>query len=713
MRSRLIRLRCASALCLLLGASVVSAQQLAPLPGDYGGAGLWQVPTARFGPDGSFTLGIVANSPYNRLFVTAQPFEWLEATFRYTDITNRLYSADASFSGDQSYKDRGIDLRVRLLEESDLFPALALGLRDLGGTQLFGAQYLVANRRYYDFDFSLGLGWGRLGSGGSISNPLGKDEQVEDSRGAGNLSLSNIFRSSNIGVFGGVTWETPIDGLQLAAEYDANDYENEPFDNTRRVRFPINAGLKYRLQSGLAAGLSYQRGSITSFQLSYGFGLASPTGVPKVLDPQPPASRALTRKQMLDKGEAQPDSSDPSGLALKVESALKKQRIGLNGFTIAPDGKSANVWIGSAPYRDTRKQIGRAARASSAVLPDSVLSLEVTEVVNGVETYDAEVFLPALERAATGSISTDEFQRAVEISSPSADKPEKQYAPAQYPQAGWSFNPSLRSSIGGPDNFYFGQLYLKLGGYLNFNPNWSVDGQLGFNIYNNFDSLKLESDSQLPRVRSDIKNYLKEGEQALLRLETNYIGQLSPTLYSRVSAGIFEEMYGGIASELLYRPADPRWAVGININRVRQRDFDQRFTFRDYEVTTGHLTGYFEFPRPSVLVKLSVGQYLAGDRGATLDVSRQFPNGIRIGAFATKTNVSAEQFGEGSFDKGIYLVFPLDTLLPRSTTGAGSFFFRPLTRDGGQMVRDGRSLYDITYGAVKSRIPLRDNLFFD
>jgi len=55
----------------------------------------------------------------------------------------------------------------------------------------------------------------------------------------------------------------------------------------------------------------------------------------------------------------------------------------------------------------------------------------------------------------------------------------------------------------------------------------------------------------------------------------------------------------------------------------------------------------------------------------------------------------------------------LDALLPRSTTGAGSFLLRPLTRDGGQMVRDGRSLYDTTYGAVKARLPLRDDLFFE
>lgn len=692
-------------------ATTVCADDGTPFPGDTGGAGLWQTPTARFGEDGQLSLGVSVNSPYNRLFVSVQPVEWMEATFRYTDITNRLYSPNRDFSGLQSYKDRGIDLRFRLLRESDFLPALSIGLRDLGGTQLFAAQYLVASRRYYDFDFSLGLGWGRLGSGGPIQNPF--ERSASKRGGAGRFSLRSVFSSPDIGVFGGVTWDAPIEGLQLAAEYDANDYKNEPFDNDLKVRFPINFGAKYRFASGVAAGVSFQRGSIVSAQLSLGFNLAAPSGVPKVLDPRPPLSRQQTLKLAIAKGEPELPASDPLILAQSVEKALKAQNINMNGFTLSEDGTSAHLWVPTAPYRDSQKLIGRSARAALSVLPDSVQAITVTELAGGVETYDAKVLRTPLDKAVSGEMLRNEFEHTLTITSPSAEKPAQQYSIANYPQFGWSLNPSLRSSIGGPDQFYFGQLYLKLGGYVNLTPNWSADTVLGFNLYNNFSDLKLESNSELPHVRSDIKDYLKDGEQALVRLETNYITQLAPTWYGRVSAGIFEEMFGGVAGEILYRPANPRWALGLNVNRVRQRDTDQRFSFRDYEVTTGHLTGYFEFPRPSILLKLSAGQYLAGDRGGTIDISRQFPNGIRIGIFATKTNVSAQQFGEGEFDKGIYFIMPLDALLPRSSTGSGSFLFRPLTRDGGQMVRDGRSLYDITYGAVKARLPLRDNLFFE
>jgi len=670
-------------------------------PSDYGGGGFWQTPSARLAREGALAAGVVGNSPYNRLFVNVVPVDGAEITFRYTDITNRLYSSDPEFSGDQSYKDRGLDLRFLLQRETELWPAVALGFRDLAGTQLFSAQYLVASRRYYDLDFSFGLGWGRLGSGGVLPNPLKRTANAK--KGADQITVDTLFSSRRIGILAGLSWDTPVEGLQLVAEYDNNDYQSEPFDNDLEVRWPVNLGAKYRFASGMTAGLSWQRGSIFSFHLAFGVDLATPSGVPKVLDPAPP---------QMEKTPADMRSSSAE-MEQQLRSQLEEQRISLQGFSWADGAQTVKLQISPAPYRDSLKLLGRTARAAAVVLPERIQHLQVVEKTSGVASYQAQVPLTALREVSAGKQPAANFLSQVKISPADVSESDAAEQLAEYPQAGWSLNPVLRSSIGGPDRFYFGQLWLKLGGYVNFTPNWSLDGVLGFNIYNNFDDLKLESDSQLPRVRSDIKNYLKDGEQALVRLESNYIHQFAPTWYGRLSGGLFEEMYGGVAGELLYRPDNPHWALGVNVNRVRQRDFDQRFSFRDYQVTTGHVTGYFEFTRPSVLVKLSAGQYLAGDRGATLDVSRQFPNGIRIGAFATKTNVSAQQFGEGEFDKGIYFILPLDVMLPRSTSGTGAFLLRPLTRDGGQMVRDGRSLYDITYGAVKARLPLRDGLFFE
>ncbi|MDY3199308.1 MAG: YjbH domain-containing protein, partial [Pseudomonadaceae bacterium] len=59
-------------------------------------------------------------------------------------------------------------------------------------------------------------------------------------------------------------------------------------------------------------------------------------------------------------------------------------------------------------------------------------------------------------------------------------------------------------------------------------------------------------------------------------------------------------------------------------------------------------------------------------------------------------NVSAEEFGEGSFDKGIYFTIPFDAFFARSTTSVGSIAWAPVTRDGGARLVRQYHLYDLT-----------------
>jgi membrane-associated phospholipid phosphatase len=151
-----------------------------------------------------------------------------------------------------------------------------------------------------------------------------------------------------------------------------------------------------------------------------------------------------------------------------------------------------------------------------------------------------------------------------------------------------------------------------------------------------------------------------------------------------------------VGGEWLYRPWHSKLAFGVDVNHVRQRDFAQNLSFRDYTVSTGHATLYWDTGWNDLQVKLSAGQYLAGDTGATVDVKRVFANGTAIGAWATKTNVSAQQFGEGSFDKGIYINIPFDVMLPKSAPGIANLMWNPLTRDGGARLSRSFSLFDFT-----------------
>ena len=83
-------------------------------------------------------------------------------------------------------------------------------------------------------------------------------------------------------------------------------------------------------------------------------------------------------------------------------------------------------------------------------------------------------------------------------------------------------------------------------------------------------------------------------------------------------------------------------------------------SFRDYETTTGHLGLYYDFPS-KISGQLLIGKYLAGDKGATLDLSKRFESGFALGIFATKTNLSAEEFGEVLLIKDSIFLYQLNS----------------------------------------------------
>jgi len=687
---------------------------------DFGDVGLLQTPTARMRGDGEFGVGISTVRPVNQIDLFAQLLPWLETSFHYVDITNRLYSQDPSFSGSQHYKHRGIDAKFRLLNEGPWWPSVAIGGQDIGGTGLFSSEYLVSSYHWYDVDFSFGLGWGRLGARGGIRNPFAlvsghfdKDRFAGNDSPAGGLNSGRLFSGHDIGPFGGLEWRTPINGLALRLEYDGNDYKHEALGDNQKVNSPINFGLAYRGLPGLDLGVGVERGNIVMGRFTIYTDFQKLRGVAKTADPlpeavqrpaaeQPEAPAAHAQGVVPDAALAAPAApavvletsvEDRHQFVIKLRETLKQQGFSLIALDYLDYSREIRVWLSQDKFRNPAKASGRAARVLAALAPTEISRFELVFVDRGMESYRVDVSRPEFAAAA----STDDRDAA--LASFVVKGPGDGYSGAEYydatrlPKFSWDTGPAVRQSVGGPDTFYAGQLYWKLATALAVTDHLNLTGVAGFNIVNNFDQIKLQSNSTLPHVRSDIVKYLQQGKNGLINLEADYTWSPLPDVYHRMSAGIFEEMYGGVATELLYRPYGRSWAVALDVNRVKKRGFDEQFDFLPYTVTTGHATLYYKPGFYNLLFKISAGQYLAKDKGGTVDVSREFDSGVRIGVFATKTNVSAAQFGEGSFDKGFYISLPLDLFFAKSTRREAGFTFRPLTRDGGQMVYDGPELY--------------------
>ncbi len=181
--------------------------------------------------------------------------------------------------------------------------------------------------------------------------------------------------------------------------------------------------------------------------------------------------------------------------------------------------------------------------------------------------------------------------------------------------------------------------------------------------------------------------------------------RLADNWYYQGYGGYLETMFGGVGGEIMYRPIDSNFAFGVDINYVKQRDPDSTTAFMDYSAVTGFASAYYQPDfLPDTRIRASVGQFLAKDRGINIDFAKRFDSGIVVGAFASFTNVSSEEYGEGSFTKGFYVSVPLDLFILQPATGRGQFPWVPIARDGGQMLNRPVQLI----GTTEMRSPFLD-----
>lgn len=241
---------------------------------DHGGVGLLQMPSARMAPEGEFAIGINRVDPYDRYSFTLQALKRFEFVFRYNSINNQLYGPK-DFSGNLTLKDRGFDAKLTLFKESDWMPEVAVGARDFLGTGLFSSEYLVASKRYNQWDFSAGLMWGNIGTRQDLKNPLGAlssrfyGERERTGSVGGEANSNSWFKGQYASLFAGVEYRFESQPLWLVAEYDANDYRNEPNKTQLAASSPFNVGVKYRYDDWLDLGLAFERGNTLGFNIGF------------------------------------------------------------------------------------------------------------------------------------------------------------------------------------------------------------------------------------------------------------------------------------------------------------------------------------------------------------------------------------------------------------------------------------------------------------
>ncbi len=657
---------------------------------NWGGVGLIEMRNARFRADGVVEAGAAWRHQRRFWYVGFQALPWLETTFRVTERLNGT-------TGSGIVSDRSFDIKIRLWDEQEWRPALAVGIQDIAGTGIYAGEYLVASKRFWDFDVTLGMGWGRLGTYADGNNPLadiwsGFNERTRDVGQGGTLRWQSYFRGEDISIFGGIEWNVPalptpwgdLEGLRAKVEFSGDRLRDErggyPGRTTNlrgQSASRVNAGLQWT-NDWLDLGVHWVNGTDLLLRASVRM---DPHDPPRAPMPAPPPMA-----ERVDGG-----SAESAALAPRIFSALREARLRGTAFVI--EGEEARIAVSGGPYRTLAQVAGRVARAVQPVLPRHVERIVIAWSRDGLEIARLMVLRSALEAAARGHGSAEEIF-ATAILMPPGD-PFEDAARARGPFIDWAIDPLARVILGDPSRTALYQVGIGASARVELGAGFAIGGTITQVVAQNTGSAA-PSDSVLPRVRSDYALYADEGRNlAVTSLYAERLWSLAPDIFARATAGYLEPMFAGVSGEILWRPHDRPYAVGLDVNHVAQRDFDQRFGLQDYRVTTGHFSLYLDLPWWNLTTTLRGGRYLAGDWGGTVEVARRFDSGIEVGAFATLTDVPFNRFGEGSFDKGIFIRIPLDIFGVQSRSSAGAVI-RPTQRDGGQRLATPNPLWDTT-----------------
>ena len=613
---------------------------------NHGVIGLINTPTARFYDEMAHGLIVYNGTPDQKLTLSSNPFSWLEASFFYTNINDKPYcEVDWDPVCKQSYKDKGFNFKARVKQEGK-FPAIAVGIYDMAGTGLYSSEYIVSSYGINNFDFHFGIGWGNLNDElDSFKNPLSYfsdnflDRPTQFADKGGQFQPSRYFSDKTSSPFYGFSYAINSNSV---FKLERDTIKTPGLVGYEKFSSKFSFGLDRKINQNFSLGFSYEKGNYFSLKLVY---------------------KNNPKKTVKDYRYEKAEVEEEENKYIKLIKNLETNGIRVNKITETADTIGLNLTQFIHPDLNLIEEIiitsSRDAGIEKKIQKDLKIANLTAISEMDLDTSEASVII--YKRQKTSNFST---------------------------KTNLQFRPFLASR----EEFFKGALILENNSEYVLKDNLFFSTNLKYSLIDNFDDLVYPPVNTFPaQVRSDIKEYLKNMNDGILigRAQVDYYVTPKKNHHLMFSGGILEDMFSGYGIEYLHFKPKTNYAIGFELFEVTKRDYDWKFGNLDYKNITGSLNFYYRnYGSIPFDMKLSHGEYLAGDFGTTLELSRSFRNGVKFGVFATNTDVTAEQFGEGSFDKGIFFNIPV-------FGNAISYTWRPLTKDPGARLIRKNNLYDL------------------
>ena len=502
----------------------------------------------------------------------------------------------------------------------------------------------------------IGLGWGKLNGSETFKNPLIYiNDQFEErpltgiqSEG-GNFKPSRYFSDKTISPFFGISYILQ-DNIILKIERDTTltpgpDWKlNDIQIGYEKPKNRTSLGIEYNFRENYIFGLSYERGNYFSLKFTY-----KTDGAKSVKSSE---YKKLERRE----------TDSIYGYLIKN---LESNGIGVNKIVENADKVGIELTQFSHPNLDVIEEIVFSATRDAGIKKEiqtnyRVADLKATSNIDKNLLIDSDENILRYERKR---------QKKLNINN----------------------RISFRPFIGGREGFFKFAILAENDIEYIFKDNFFFSSNLKYSITDTFDDLTIPPNNTYPaQVRSDVKEYLRNFDRGVIGMaQFEYFVTPKDNHHIMFTAGILEEMFVGYGMEYLKYVNSKPYAYGFELFNVTKRDYQMRFGTLDYNTNVGSANFYYRnYNFIPFDAKLSFGRYLAGDIGGSIELSRKYRNGAEYGVFATFTDVSAEDFGEGSFDKGIFFNIPIYQNFINYT-------WRPLTKDPGARLHRKNKLYDL------------------
>ena len=544
------------------------------------------------------------------------------------------------------------------------------------------------------------MGWGKFVGGNNFENPLSflsdnlnnRPTKSDNFDFGGTPSYDKWFRGNAV-MFGGLEYFFPkVKGLSMKVEYDPYDYfnfsaqnRNDAIYELRKKDSDINIGFSYPVREFLTINASYIKGN--TFNLSFTIG-------------------ATFNGKLRSKPEFKPtiktrENDDKSEMVFYEDLLHNLNNNNLLLQTASLTKEKLDISISTSQHRNAIRSSSYAGSIASKVSRDHNIDLNqinISHINAGIELNNIKYI--------ANHINNDNLPVELLIRNTTFESGDPfgfmddEFKPnINFPVIFSSINPTLVTHIGNPEKFFFGGINLQHISEVQFSRNLLLSTEINARVYGDFENTISGPGSVMEHVRTELVEYLKEDDLVISRMQLDYVWSPKKDTYAKLSGGIYETMFAGYGIETLYKPFKKNYSLGFELFHVKQRSFDQRFSFQDYSTVTGHLNFGYSLPL-GIESNISYGRYLAKDDGFTFDLGRRTRSGFKAGIYFTRTNVSAETFGEGSFDKGFYFQIPMDLFSTSYSGNYSTFKLSPLTRDGGAKLIHDKDLKGLIYNST-------------